>query len=357
MEAVCLLSNNKTASCKTKYISTIKLDKDLYTPDDMGDLSDLKGQWILKRALEIAAAGRHNLFLFGPPGCGKTMSIKRLATILPQLNRQESLSVTQIHSIAGLLTEHMGLIRNAPFRMPHHTASAEGIIGGGKITKPGEVSLAHEGILFLDEAPEFKKNLLQALREPIETEKAIISRAGLSVWFPASFQLSMTANPCPCGNLGRPEAVCFCSKADVYRYWKKMGGALLDRIDIRIPVSPVTTKEIAGEKGESSKTVRERVEKAVYIQNDRYKEFNFSRNSKIPPGLIDKYCYLDKKCSNLLAKALDKLSISSRACHSILKVARTIADLSTSENIIPDHILEAIQHRRYGDGDYFWKFG
>lgn len=285
------------------------------------------------------------------------MAARRLPSILSPLTKEESLKVTQIHSLAGMLENTKSLIKYTPFRMPHHSVSVEGINGGGKVIRPGEVSLAHHGILFLDEAPEFKKGVLQALREPIEAEKVVITRAQMSIWFPASFQLILAANPCPCGNLGRKQKVCFCSQAEVYRYWKRLGNALLDRIDIRVPVKPVSPEELVGVSGDSSKVIRERVVKAVNIQKSRYADCGFSYNSRIPPGLVDKFCSLDKSCAYLLIEAMKKVSISSRAVHSILKIARTIADLDESVNIEKDHLLEAIQHRRYGDNDFFWNFG
>ena len=319
-----------------------------------GDFADIKGQLRLKRAMEIAAAGFHHILIFGPPGSGKTMSAYRLPTILPGLTAEESLIVTKIHSVAGLLPAHTGLIKVRPFRAPHHTASIEGVIGGGTIPKPGEVSLAHKGVLLLDEAPEFKKVLLQSLREPIEEGVVTVSRVGSSIKFPSEFQLVMTANACPCGNLGRENAVCVCSSTEIYRYWRKIGGALLDRIDIRVPVQPVSKEIIFSEKGESSKVIKERVEMAAEIQNKRYKDYQFNRNSRIPPGLIEEICPLDEAGSTSLSKATEKLSLSSRAFHSVLKIARTIADLSNSKQIREEHILEAIQHRRYGDTDFFW---
>ncbi len=328
----------------------------LYPPPEYGDFSDIKGHWVLKRALAIAAAGRHHLLIFGPPGSGKTMAAKRLPTIIPQLSQAESIEVTRIHSVAGILPLKSTLIRNVPFRMPHHSASNEGILGGGKLLKPGEVSLAHRGILFLDEAPEFRKNILQGLREPIEQEKVVIARAGVNVWFPASFQLILAANPCACGNLGRGDKVCLCSTLEVSRYWRKMGGALLDRIDIRIPVKPVASYQIAGKEKETSMQIKTRVERTVAQQNKRFVRYNFSRNSQIPPGLIDDFCSLDKHTASLLAKAIDKLSLSSRAYHSILKVARTIADFEGADSISKEHVLEAVQHRRYGEEDTFWSY-
>jgi magnesium chelatase family protein len=356
-EAAAVLTGSETIPDAEKgEVAAAGRDEELYNAADYGDFSDIKGHWILKRALEVAAAGRHHLFLFGPPGSGKTLGVRRLPTILPRLSREESLTVTGIHSLAGKLPAHSGLISRPPFRVPHHSASTEGIIGGGKIPKPGEVSLAHEGILFLDEAPEFRKNLLQALREPIEEERITIARAGCSYWFPASFQLVLAANPCPCGNLGRKEKVCLCTTQEVYRYWKKLGGALLDRIDIRVPLSPVSSEEIVGEKGTASEEVKKRVEGAIVLQRERYMAYGFSRNSRIPPGLLDRFCQLDKTCTGLLVETMKKIEISSRAVHSILKIARTIADLDNSQRIREEHLLEAIQHRRYGDTDFFWKF-
>ncbi len=331
--------------------------RDIYNPADYGDFSDIKGHWVLKRALEIAAAGRHHLLIFGPPGSGKTMSARRLGTIMPLLSREESIEVTRIHSVAGLLPPGYDLIRHTPLRMPHHSASNEGILGGGKALKPGEVSLAHRGVLFLDETPEFKKNILQGLREPIEQEKMVIARAGFSVWFPASFQLVLACNPCACGNLGRGDRVCLCGVHEVSRYWKKMGGALLDRIDIRVPVKPVSSLQIGGMEKETSAQIKTRVERAIAVQRTRFKGCTFSRNAHIPPGRIDRFCSLTAENISLLSKAVDKLGLSSRAYHSILKIARTIADIEGADSIGKEHLLEAVQHRRYGEEDYFWECG
>ncbi len=346
----------KKNQLKPEKCDPIPVSSDLYSPCFCGDFSDVRGQEFMKRALEVAAAGRHHLLLFGPPGSGKSMSVKRFPTILPKLTREESLTVTRIHSLAGVLPDGAGLIPYPPFRNPHHTASGEGIIGGGSFPRPGEVSLAHSGVLFLDEAPEFKMSLLQNLREPVEDGKVTIVRAGAKLWFPASFQLIMAINPCPCGNLGQKGLACICTASEIHRYWKKIGGALMDRIDIRIPLQAVPAEELVGEKGESSAKMRERVLRAVNIQRQRYRGMDFSCNSRIPPGRLSSFCSLTKQGMLLLAQTARKLGLSSRASHSILKVARTIADLEASAVIKTDHLLEAAQHRRFGDNDFFWNF-
>jgi magnesium chelatase family protein len=318
------------------------------------DFRDLRGQMALRRALEIACAGRHHLLVFGPPGSGKTMAVRRLPGLLPPLTREESLAVTRIHSIAGVLPRGGGLIRRPPFRAPHHSASSEGIIGGGKTLRPGEVSLAHMGILFLDETAEFRASLLQMLREPVEEGSVSIARAGSTVSFPADFQLVMAVNPCPCGNLGRDQSVCVCSGAEIRRYWQKIGGALLDRIDMRVPVKPVSSAAMQESGGESSEAIGRRIAGAVSLQRERYRCFAFSRNSRLTPGFIDRFCAPDRDGAAALATAVEKLSLSSRAYHSVLKIARTIADLEGAGGIRRNHVLEAIQYRRYGEGDLFW---
>jgi len=322
-----------------------------------GDLSDLKGHWQLKRALEVAAAGRHSLFLFGPPGSGKTMAAKRLATLQPSLSREEALTVTRIYSIAGLLAKDAGIMRHRPFRMPHHSASNEGLIGGGRWVRPGEISLSHEGILFLDEAPEFRHSLLQSLREPVEQGEVRIVRAGSSISYPASFQLVMASNPCPCGNLGRDDRACLCSHQEIRNYWKRLGNALLDRVEIRVPVKPVSMEELVQGNGETSARVRERVEAAARLQRRRHRGMPFFWNSRIPAAEIQEYCPMTHDSRRTLADAVKRLTLSSRACHSILRIARTVADLEGSRVLEKEHLLEAVHHRRFGEDDPFWNYG
>ncbi len=336
---------------------SFEIRSSLYSDErNLGDFSDIKGQNVLKRALEIAAAGFHNILIVGPPGSGKTLSVTRFPTILPLLSRDESLEVTRLHSIAGILPPDSGLIRYRPLRVPHHTASIEGIMGGGKTPKPGEVSLAHRGVLFLDEVLEFKKSVLQGLREPIESGRINVSRVRSKIQFPADFQLVMTANACPCGNLGKEDDTCVCSISEIHRYWKKLGEAMLDRIDIRVPVRPVKIERLVGNEDENSEIIARRVRDAVFMQEERYKDCNFSRNSRIEAGLIEKFCKLDTRSIKLLVKAVDKLSLSSRAHHSILKIARTIADLDGSDRIKEHHVLEAIQHRRFRSSGFIHFF-
>lgn len=321
---------------------------------DGEDFVDIRGQEEAKRALVVAAAGRHHVVLFGPPGCGKTMAGRRFRSILPDLADEEAVEVSQVFSLAGLFIAEGGLMRRPPVRMPHHSSSAEGLLGGGRSNMPGEASLAHWGVLFLDEASEFPRDLLQALREPIETGRIELARADGRCYYPARFQLIFAVNPCPCGNLGRPDMVCACSLKEVRRYWRKFGAPLLDRIDIRIPLSPVEPATIMGAPGGSSREMRGQVERAVDIQRHRFRDCTCRRNGDMTPSLIREYCRLDPSVESSFTEAIRFLRFSSRACHSVLKIARTVADLAGSDEIQKPHILEAAAHRRYGDEDFYW---
>lgn len=316
------------------------------------DFNEVKGQENVKRALEIAAAGGHNCLMIGSPGSGKTMLAQRISTILPDMNFEESLEVTKIHSIAGM-TKNNQIITKRPFRSPHHTASKISLVGGGKESKPEEISLAHRGILFLDELPEFNKNTLEVLRVPLEDRKVLISRANKNHEYPANFMLIASMNPCPCGYYGSNEKECTCSSNEINKYLRKISGPLLDRIDLQVEVSSIDYTKIANKsKEESSKEIKFRVNKARKIQEERYKEYNIYSNSELTPNLIERYCHLDEASKIMLEKAFEKLNLSSRAYSRILKVARTIADLNGKENITINEIAEAIQYRSL-DKKYF----
>lgn len=319
-----------------------------------GDFQDIIGQENVKRGLEIAVAGGHNILLFGPPGVGKSLSVSRVNTIIPNLTKEETLETTRIWSLAGKLKNDTSIIITPPIRKPHHGASLESMVGGGKHHTPGEVSLAHNGYLFLDEISEFKSSIIQSLREPLEENRVSLNRASTSTWFPANFRLIATANPCPCANLGKKDGICMCSEKEIRRYWKKMGGAIMDRIDIRVPVEPVSTDKMLGDKGRSSKEISSNILKAVNIQRERFKNVEYSFNARISPGDIDNYCYLSENLKITFLDCVKKLSLSSRGCHSVLKISRTIADLDSQVNILEKHILEACTYRRYGDEDYYF---
>ncbi len=311
------------------------------------DFAEVKGQQNIKRALEIAAAGGHNAILIGPPGSGKTMLAKRLPSILPPLNLHEALETTKIHSVAGNVRQHSSLISVRPFRSPHHTISDVALVGGGTIPQPGEISLAHNGVLFLDELPEFKRTVLEVLRQPMEDRKVMISRAKVSTEYPANFMLVAAMNPCPCGFYNHPTTECTCPPGAVGKYLNKISGPLLDRIDLHVEVVPVNFKELVDHKpSESSKEIRKRVIAARQIQEERFKEVSgIYANSQIPSKLLTEICRIDETSKNLLKTATQKLGLSARAYDRILKVSRTIADLDQSADILPSHLSEAIHFR------------
>lgn len=310
------------------------------------DFNEVRGQEHGKRALEIAAAGGHNLIMIGPPGAGKTMLAQRLPTILPDLAFEEAIETTKVYSVTGLMPSESTIITTRPFRSPHHTISDAGLIGGGHIPRPGEVSLAHNGVLFLDELAEFKKNVLEVLRQPLEDGKVTIARATTSITYPARFMMVGAMNPCPCGYRTDPKHECTCTYGDIRRYRSKISGPLMDRIDIHIEIPAVRYRDLSIiAPGESSEVIRSRVSKAREVQVSRFKGKNIYFNSQMASRHIKKYCGVDQDSQRLLEQAIDKLGLSARAYNRILKIARTIADLEGKENILSHHIAEAIQYR------------
>ncbi len=310
------------------------------------DFADVKGQTVAKRALEIAVAGGHNVLMIGPPGAGKTMLAKCVPTIMPEMTFDEAIEVTKVHSVAGILDGSVGIVTTRPFRTPHHTTTVPALVGGGAKAKPGEVSLANHGVLFLDEMPEYSRHALETLRQPLEDRKVTVSRVQQTTEYPANFMLIASMNPCPCGNYGSKNQICRCTPSQIHNYVSKLSGPLMDRIDLQIEVDNITYDELRTKHaGETSAQIKARINRVRDIQRKRFANDGILTNAEMNAKQLAKYCQIDKECERLLQKAFDKLNLSARGTTRILKVARTIADIEECENILPTHIAEAIQYR------------